>query len=116
MSGISEGRVLHRVGTSFSTAAPGAATAATLLSPAANVRGAILRTVNVTSGGSDFVTIWADTAAPSNVNDLTKRRIGVFNSNGSAVLQLPIFIPAGVGIYGMSNVASSAMYISYDLL
>ncbi len=116
MSGVSQEKPVHRIGASIASAAPAAATAATLLSPASNTRGAILRTVTVSSGGSDFVTIWADTVAPTGVNDLNRRRIGVFNANGSMVLQLPIYLPPGVGIYGMSNVSGSAMFISYDLL
>lgn len=90
----------------------------TIISPAANVNGAIIRTLNcnITSGGN-IASIFADTAAPSGWNDATKACIyNVFGSSVHGYVVSDIYLPAGVGLYGAASTTWQYLTVTYDLI
>jgi len=95
-----------------------------IFTPAANVRGAIVWTGGYTSGGGvRKMSFLAKTSAPTTTVDgdiiaITKM-IAYMSSSSVASLELlrPVFIPAGKGLYRISDVAESdaLAYCNYDL-
>ena len=101
-----------------SVAASNTAAVQTLVTPAANVNGLILRHVSMTTVSGQACTLFADTAAPSGYLDLTKDV--VFHSRDSNQVNHyePVFIPAGQGLYWAASAANTHNFIAadYDLL
>jgi len=90
----------------------------TLVTPATNVSGLQLRTASSSMlNGGQQTQLYFATAAPSGVDDITKRSIGAAGFNHDLnVVPLPLLIPAGNGIYCASTVISGSVHIGYDLL
>ena len=112
-----------RVGASVIGAA-NAASAVTLLAPASNPKGLIIRTISQPpQGSSNNIVLYVGTSAPSGTNDITKARINYSNSVSGAAAAfstdkcpLPIMVPAGQGIYSFATAAAGETVITYDAL
>lgn len=96
-----------------------------IIAPSVNLNGIIIRTLILAqNGGSAGVTgtaIYADTAAPSANNDLTKRIIFASsvnpNSTLTTVMPNPVHLYPGLGLWVGGGAASSGfVYVTYDLL
>ena len=91
-----------------------AAGVTTVVTPAANTRGIVIRTFARSSTAAG-IGLYADTAAPSAYTDLTKRRVWVGGGTEWWMWFGEIFIPPGNGLY----VAASALVLgnmTYDVL
>lgn len=90
----------------------------TLITPAANTDGIVICQATISSGGSNETALYADTAAPSNVSDNTKRRFLYSQNKDVTELAAPIIIPAGLGLYFYSNGAGNEnnCNVVYDTL
>lgn len=89
-----------------------------LLAPSNNTRGIILRTVCLGNNGPDAeVAIFIGSAAPTDINDLTKIQImrSGYREN-SFSLTREILIPADNGIWAVMNSTNHTIYawITYD--
>lgn len=89
----------------------------TLISPASNTGGLILRTVSMCCGSSSQSALFADTSAPSGYTDVTKEQILQCQSSDISNMK-DVFVPAGKGIYwdASTNSTSNRVHITYDLL
>lgn len=108
----------HIRGSSFAAGALTASAGGTsLLVPASNTNGAIIRTIfGYPPGSTNVFAVYCDTAGPASATDATKNC--VFNGANTFVIPppLPIYIPSGIGIYAISNAAGGFFHISWDLL
>lgn len=93
-------------------------TPVTLLAPASNVNGAIVRSAAALSGSGNEIEIVAKTSAPSGSRDHTAFAIATGISGTGFCVPLPLYLPAGVGIYLVGGTTGSSQYgrVSYDLL
>ena len=108
---------LHQnLGSSFA-AYENAAGVQTVVTPAANVAGVILWQVQLTDSSSTATCyLYAATAAPSGSTDVTKRRIYTGIGNGGPQrLAVPLFVPAGNGIYAAAGTAVWG-FLNYTVL
>ena len=90
-----------------------------VLAPAKNTRGIIIRTVCIgfMGGVRGYYALYADTAAPTDVFDITKARIlSGGASNDFYNLTREIFVPAGKGLWAVAGTQSFDVYIwlTYD--
>lgn len=97
-----------------SFAAIGNSAVQTVLSPASNTNGAILRTLSM-SGQTSSSAFFADTSAPSGYADYTKRGIAHIFGGGSFDTK-DIYLPAGVGMYFACQNTGTVCRVTYDLL
>lgn len=107
---------LTPLGQYFAVADGLAAAVTTMVAPASNVNGLILRTASMLST-SNRSALYAAPTAPPDANDLTRHAI-MFGWSSAYTLDQQLLIPAGNGIY-FARGGSSANYaasISYDLL
>lgn len=88
----------------------------TVITPAANVNGIIIRTLQAQSSAGNSNTVFADTAAPATYNDSTKRIIFMASDGSINNLAKAIKIPPGCGLFVACNSASGAFYGTYDIL
>jgi len=113
-------KAIGQVGQSFFVGNSISASPIALIDPVSNVNGAILRSFGATSSTSSVLSLYADSSAPANDDDTTKRRL--LNLPGTAypnvpVVNLPLLLPAGVGLFVISNGAGTHRYQGdYDLL
>ena len=90
-----------------------------LLAPANNTRGIILRTVCIgfLGGTNGYYALYADTAAPTAVFDVTKATI-LFGGPNSGFYNLTreIFVPAGKGLWAVAGTQNFDVYVwlTYD--
>lgn len=104
------------LGQHFAVADGVAAAVTTMVAPAANVNGLILRTASIMST-SNRAALFAAPTAPPNADDLT-RRVIMFGWSSACMLPQQLLIPAGNGLY-FARGGSSTSYaasVSYDLL
>lgn len=89
---------------------------ATLVTPAANANGLIIRNYTVYTA-SGVGALFADTAAPATAYDVTKRCLAN-NAGLGAVSGKDIYVPAGIGLYSASSAASTGTgcTLTYELL
>lgn len=97
----------------------------TIVTPAANVNGIELITAlcgsnaaTAYNGGECRSTLMAKTSAPSGITDTTAHRI-LFSNNGiTDSIRHPIIIPAGMGLYEVSDHASikGLVSVTYNTL
>ena len=107
-------------GTNFSyTLVASSGAVSTILSQGSNTAGVFIRTLLCTNLGAGSVFIYGDTTTPSTGQPDTSRRIihvTAGNANGTtSSIQLPIYLPAGNGIFASASV-SSQVFITYDLI
>ena len=89
----------------------------TLVTPATNVNGLVIRTARLRAWGAGGSALYADTSAPATYNDLTKRIITDIGNN--TVIQdsiINLFIPTGRGLYYAGNATVGELTMNYDLL
>lgn len=121
MSGIFGGNIINKVGNlqSITTANT---TATAIVAPASNTNGLIVRSVaNSLASGTTTNKLFVGTAAPTATNDTTKLCIWSsekFSTFGFENPISPIYVPAGQGLYIISNAVAATVtnYVSYDLL
>lgn len=115
MSSLSPAVQAPKIGASFFRGnVPGVQT---LVTPAANTNGLVIRTFSVPSNTSALIAVYADTAAPTGAGDATKRTAFVANSTGSYGAQgfiTPLDIPAGYGLY-VCGAGSADAAITWDM-
>lgn len=115
MSGISQGRVIPRVGASFASVLS-VAGAFTIVPAASNVRGLILRSIvyrPLAGQGS----VYHATTAPTGVQDTARSML--MSTLGNTVQFLPpmgLLIPAGDGLFAYDSAAGNLVCVTYDLL
>jgi hypothetical protein len=80
---------------------------ATAVAPATNVNGVVIKTMTL---GTNV--LFADTSAPTSVNDLTKRPVG----GSGGFFPMPLKIPAGNGLYVAATGGFSAVSFTYHIL
>lgn len=89
------------------------ATVVTIISPASNVRGVLLRTANMQPSGTT-ASMYADTAAPANYEDTSKRALAYYV--GSLwQLQEEVWLPPGIGLYVVSAGTAYGYSVTYDV-
>lgn len=94
-------------------------TAVAIVTPAANTNGMILRTVDgMSSSAGNYSGLFARTTAPAGYYGNTGRISGNSATPTQAKVPLPLYIPAGYGLYyiGSGADAYSGFYVTYDLL
>lgn len=107
------------LGTSFANVTANGAVQ-TLLLPAANLNGIILRTYSwQIATGYGMGSFYADTAAPAAHGDLTKRAIFIVQQTGTSgpgigAASPNLFIPAGWGLYFASSAANGTFTCTWD--
>lgn len=108
-----------KMGSHFLTVSPTAMTQ--IVAPSANVAGLIIQTASIVTGSST-VNVWAATSAPTSIGDASKPV--VFGGNGSSTggansqyqMPNPLFIPAGYGLWAMTNSSGGYLSLTWDLL
>lgn len=105
----------RRGGTTYGGASAGSVST-TVVAPATNSNGLILRTLSVDAVAGHFA-LFADTAAPSSVSDTTKNKLlHVLNGTYLVTPQFPhLYLPAGLGLYFYAGAAGVNFWCSYDL-
>jgi len=115
-----------KVGDRFVSIYPIPSGVVTIVDPATNTRGLLLRT-GLIAPANGSVNLFAGAVAPSNAGDTTKAII--FSGNGASavgsasevVLPYPLFIPAGKGLWVGTSVPSDSaraagIALTWDLL
>lgn len=92
-------------------------TATTLLAPASNTSGCIIRTAAVSADVANYARITSGTAAPTSITDATAETVADRNVNGGGYANVPLYIPAGYGIWGIASGANNyPSVVTFDLL
>jgi len=102
------------LGASFVTGTTPSTAPQTIILPATNTGGVVLRHASV-FGVANYTALYADTAAPTNVLDTTKRRLLL----GTGVTPFDLrdmYLPAGVGLYAVANGANNYYSATFDIL
>lgn len=79
-----------------------------IVTPAANVRGVVLRIATIEANTAAAWALYADTAAPSAWNDFTKGAISRGNQTsafGVTIAAQEIYVPPGVGLWFATQAA-----------
>lgn len=106
----------NKIGTSFLHTASVSTTALVIIDPAVNANGAILRQMTGHVGASTVI-VYAGASPPADTVDLSKQRIAEFYSFATPGATLPLFLPAGVGLYSIGSGSGSARHsYSWDYL
>lgn len=87
----------------------------TILAPATNTAGVIIRTLSAFSEGSRM-SLFADTAAPLDHVDATKRRIVYVAGAGPLLFEEDRFVEAGSGLYIAANGTLGLYSMTFDIL
>lgn len=104
-----------KIGASFINYYNSVANTYTALTPAANTTGVIVRSGYLFSDGAGSVAFAADTAAPTNPTDSTKRWL-MYCFSGNLMLPQPLYVPAGIGLYFTCNTAGNRGFLTWDAL
>jgi hypothetical protein len=111
---ISADYLARSFGASFASYVDTSAALKTLVTPAANVNGLVIRSAGIVmSGGS--CSLFADTAAPSSAGDTAKRALLGARST-SALLPYQVYVPPGYGLYLWPDSATNRLNVTWDLL
>lgn len=87
----------------------------TIIKPADNVNGVVIRTG--TFSGSPNSLVSTGTSAPTGVTDITKPLVGKILTTGQVVtLPYPIYLPAGYGLWDHGNNQVMGCAFTYDFL
>ena len=92
---------------------PLAAGVATLVTPAANTAGIMVRNLNCSAWGG-YGGWFIGTTVPSAYNDFTKPTIGYTVYSGVTIIDTPFIIPAGNGLYSGASSCNGAIH--YEVL
>lgn len=109
----------NRLGGSYYHNSLSSGAATTLISVAANTKGAIVRYIAPNYQVAGQVSFYADTAAPTAFSDGSVRLLFAWTNAltlGPYQLLFPLRLPAGVGLFGWSTVAGNAVCVGYDLI
>ncbi|AUG55730.1 hypothetical protein [Thalassospira marina] len=109
----------HKIGTSFMYVQGVGSSPVTLIDPAVNTSGVIIRTVVANNGAGNGASIFAGPSAPASWVDATKRQIYSFYSSYTQCYNHcdPIHLPAGDGLYFLGNQGGSAsLSVTWDYL
>ncbi len=97
----------------------GGAGVTTIITPATNANGILIRNLQIDSTSSLSARAYADTAAPSGMGDSSKRSILSYNGVGNVMpQQMPyqLFLPSGTGLYFAVGGANARLSGTYDAL
>ena len=105
-----------KVGKHFFNAHP--TTVTQVFSPEENKEGVYLRTATICTGGG-IINLYSGPKAPARLGDMTVHAImgGVASSNNWQYTQpYPLLIPAGYGLWTVSNNSVAAISLTWDFL
>lgn len=103
-------------GASMWDVSPGAAGVTQIIAPGANINGAKLRSGQILGSAGVTLILYADTVAPANNTDATKRSILAKATADWQFLPFPIQLAAGVGLWIAAGAAGGRTSGTYDLL
>lgn len=93
-----------------------------IVSPAVNLHGLIIRTLNLSFNATAAnlgINVFADVTAPSSVSDFTKRMIMNYtlsNSSGTLILPYQLYLYPNVGVWAGGPGGDMGVFMTYDLL
>lgn len=108
-----------KIGSNFATVNPTSMT--TIVSPSDNTKGMYLQTATIVTSSNTF-NVWAATSQPTAIGDISRPIIFGANgtnsggANGQYYMPYPLFIPAGYGLYAMTNSSGGYMSLTWDLV
>jgi len=108
----------NKIGVKFVNQALSGNQVVEIVAPAANTNGLFIRTATVINYGGGATALFADTTAPT-PGAGWKRPVYVVHgfSTGTAFnAPTSIFIPAGYGLYGMSQGTNGAIHLTWDVV
>jgi hypothetical protein len=109
----------HKIGTSHMAVIGVGAVPVSVVDPASNTNGVIIRTISTNNANGYACSIYVGSQAPSSWQDASKRQIFNFFSNNtlSYFYHDPVFLPAGDGVYFVgSSGGAGSLHISWDYL
>lgn len=118
MTSISFNKTTVPVGQSFVNVGVGPGALTTLVAPASNPSGLIIRTLSINSGGGTGA-IYTSATAPSSASDLTTRIVFQFSSasaGDSQTVPHELYVYPGMGVYiGNSHPTGNViLFMTYD--
>tara|TARA_R110000751_G_C13791630_1_gene482215 strand:+ start:7004 stop:7783 length:780 start_codon:yes stop_codon:yes gene_type:complete len=109
----------HKIGTSHMAVIGVGSVPVSVVDPASNTNGVIIRTISTNNANGYACSIYVGSQAPSSWQDATKRQIFNFYSNNtlSYFYHDPVFLPAGEGVYFVgSGGGAGSLHITWDYL
>lgn len=110
---IASDYLAKKIGASFYMADNAGSSVVNIVPPASNTKGIVLRSLYMLSTANYLVV--ADTAAPTGTSDVSKRSIAKMY-NGSYTLPDPLFLPAGYGLFAVTDGVTNRLSLTYDIL
>ncbi|MBB6251228.1 hypothetical protein [Nitrospirillum iridis] len=111
---------ITRVGRVNVNVSPASGSVITVLAPANNVGGAIIRNANMNVAGGQIVLIVSPTT-PTGIKDGTILLMAASantSTDGTAVLPREAYVPPGYGIYGLASTSvsvNSTIWVNFDV-
>jgi hypothetical protein len=116
MTGFAAGQQAGRAGSSFLNVSAAGAGSTTVVPPASNVNGVVVRNCTMENAAGSFIVLCSGTVAPTTV---TSNQVLAGQGSGAVASQMTprdIVVPSGQGIYVYSQAASQNAWLGFDIL